>query len=119
MVTATGGFTVTNGTPVITLVNPNSGQQGASNIPVTITGNFTHFTTTSVHATLIIDRALEKPELAKLIEQIDEDLVLSADVPREDFLVNVYQGQEVGFYSDEYRADDEGVVLPDDAAADD
>jgi hypothetical protein len=78
-----------------------------------------HFTTTSVHATLIIDRALEKPELAKLIEQIDEDLVLSADVPREDFLVNVYQGQEVGFYSDEYRADDEGVVLPDDAAADD
>ncbi|HEY7983180.1 MAG TPA: hypothetical protein VID73_03370 [Ktedonobacterales bacterium] len=77
-----------------------------------------HFTATAVHATLIIDRALEKPELAKLIEQIDEDLVLSADVPREDFLVNVFQGQEIGFYSDDYRADDEGVELPDDADPD-
>jgi hypothetical protein len=75
-----------------------------------------HFTTTAVHATLIIDRTLEKPELAKLIEQIDEDLVLSADVPRDDFMVNVYIGQEAGFYSDDYRADDEGVELPDDDA---
>src|SRR5205807_10585593 len=45
--TSTGAFTVTAGTPVITNINPNSGQQGASNIPVTITGNFTHFSNSS------------------------------------------------------------------------
>jgi hypothetical protein len=40
--------------------------------------------------------------LTKLIEQIDEDLVLSADMPRDDFLVSVYVGRDVGFYSDDY-----------------
>src|SRR4029077_4798597 len=39
---------VTAGTPAITLVNPSSGQQGAGSVPVTITGNFTHFSAASV-----------------------------------------------------------------------
>jgi hypothetical protein len=65
-----------------------------------------HFTTTAVHGTLILERELEETELTKLIEQIDEDLVLSADMPRDDFLVSVYIGRDVGFYSDEYFADE-------------
>jgi hypothetical protein len=65
-----------------------------------------HFTTTNVHGTLILERELEETDLSKLIEQIDEDLVLSADMPREDFLVSVYIGKDVGFYSDEYFAED-------------
>ena len=43
VVTLTNGFTVTPGTPVITLVNPNYGQQGQINLSVTITGQFTHW----------------------------------------------------------------------------
>jgi hypothetical protein len=65
-----------------------------------------HFTTTTVHGTLILERELEEADLTKLIEQIDEDLVLSADMPREDFLVSVYVGRDVGFYSDEYFAEE-------------
>ncbi len=65
-----------------------------------------HFTTTTVHGTLILERELEESDLSKLIEQIDEDLVLSADMPRDDFLVSVYIGKDVGFYSDEYFAED-------------
>ena len=65
-----------------------------------------HFTTTAVHGTLILERDLEEIELTKLIEQIDEDLVLSADMPRDDFLVSVYVGKDVGFYSDEYFAEE-------------
>jgi hypothetical protein len=65
-----------------------------------------HFTTTAVHGTLILERELEEAELTKLIEQIDEDLVLSADMPRDDFLVSVYVGKDVGFYSDEYFAEE-------------
>src|SRR5436190_22563873 len=65
-----------------------------------------HFTTTAVHGTLILERELEETELTKLIEQIDEDLVLSADMPRDDFLVSVYVGKDVGFYSDEYFAEE-------------
>ncbi|MDQ2904345.1 MAG: hypothetical protein ABI456_21715 [Ktedonobacteraceae bacterium] len=69
-----------------------------------------HFTTTAVHGTLILERELEEADLTKLIEQIDEDLVLSADMPREDFLVSVYVGKDVGFYSDEYFAEDNESV---------
>jgi len=47
-VTLNNGFTVNPGTPVITQVNPSSGQQGQSSVPVTITGNFTSFSSSSV-----------------------------------------------------------------------
>jgi hypothetical protein len=66
-----------------------------------------HFTSTTVHCTLVLERELPSSDLAKLIEQIDEDLVLSADTPRDDFLVSVYVGKEVGFFNDDFRADHE------------
>ncbi len=59
-------------------------------------------------ARLILEREFEEADLTKLIEQIDEDLVLSADMPRDDFLVSVYVGKDVGFYSDEYFAEENG-----------
>jgi RHS repeat-associated protein len=46
----TSGFNVTSASsgPTITSVAPSSGQQGATNIPVTITGSLTHFSASSV-----------------------------------------------------------------------
>ena len=70
-----------------------------------------HFTTTTVHCTLIVEQELSQTDLSRLIEQIDEDLVLSADVPRDDFVVTAYHGKELGFFSDAFHADDEGVEL--------
>src|SRR5262249_12525350 len=63
-----------------------------------------HFTSSSVHCTLILERDLERGEVAQLIERIDEDLVLSADTPRDDLLVNVFRGTEVGFFTDTFHA---------------
>lgn len=60
-----------------------------------------HFTSTNVRATLILEQAMEREDLTKLIEQIDEDLVLSADVPRDDLLVSVYIGHDAGFFDDQ------------------
>jgi hypothetical protein len=70
-----------------------------------------HFTSTTVHCTLVLERELAADDLAKLIEQIDEDLVLSADTPRDDFLVSVYSGKEVGFFNDSFRADQDELTL--------
>jgi hypothetical protein len=70
-----------------------------------------HFTSTTVHCTLVLERDLERNDLAKLIEQIDEDLVLSADTPRDDFLVSVYRGHETGFFNDSFRADQDELAL--------
>jgi uncharacterized repeat protein (TIGR01451 family) len=41
--TLAGGFAVTAGVPVITAVNPSSGQQGKQSLSVAISGAFTHF----------------------------------------------------------------------------
>ena len=47
VVSLASSFAVTAGTPILTLINPNSGQQGQANLNVAITGQFTHFSGTS------------------------------------------------------------------------
>jgi hypothetical protein len=65
-----------------------------------------HFGMSEVFGTLVLDRELSEDDVMQLIEQIDEDLVLSSEVAREDFLIRVYVGQEMGLYSDELMRDD-------------
>ncbi len=66
-----------------------------------------HFTPTVVYGTLVVEREMDEDEVLDLIEQADDELVLTADVPREDFVVSVYQGRDLGTYSDEYFEEDE------------
>jgi hypothetical protein len=66
-----------------------------------------HFTSSVVYGLLILEREMPEEEILDLIEQIDEDLVWSADLPRDDFVVTVYQGREVGVYSDPTLDDDD------------
>ena len=61
-----------------------------------------HFTRTSVYATLVLETTLAEEQVLDLIEKIDESLVLSAEVQRDDLLVTVFQGTQTGFYSDEF-----------------
>ena len=60
-----------------------------------------HFTPTVVHGTVVIGESITQEEIEDLIEVIDEELVLSAETPREDFVIVVYQGREAGVYSDQ------------------
>ena len=66
-----------------------------------------HYARFETHATLILDVELTDDELQQLIDQLDEELVQTHDPEREDFLVTVFKGEELGFYSDEFEADDE------------
>ena len=61
-----------------------------------------HYTQTNVYATLVLEGPLEEAQILDLIERIDEHIVLSAEVPREDLLVTVYQGTRKGLYSDDF-----------------
>ncbi len=69
-----------------------------------------HFTATNVRATLLLESEMDREDLIKLIEQIDEDLVLSADTPRDDFLVSVYVGRDAGFFNDEILAEEDDYL---------
>jgi hypothetical protein len=66
-----------------------------------------HFTTSAVYGTLAVIDGLDNDEIQELIELIDEDLVITADTPRDDFVVSVFQGHMVGVYSDDMLDDDE------------
>lgn len=54
-----------------------------------------HFTASVVFGVLIVERQLEDGEIAELRDEIDEELVQTAVVPREDFLLAVYRGEPV------------------------
>jgi hypothetical protein len=59
-----------------------------------------HFGTSVVHAVLIVERDLDDDDLHSLVQRIDDDLVWTADQPREDLLITVYRGTETGVISD-------------------
>ena len=52
-----------------------------------------HYTSSVVYGVLIVERPLEPEEIAELRSEIDEELVQTADVPRDDFLLAVYRGE--------------------------
>lgn len=67
-----------------------------------------HFTPSIVYATLCISEKFAEDDIQQLIyHHIDEELVMSADVARDDFIVTVHQGREIGEFSDEDFEDEE------------
>ncbi len=74
-----------------------------------------HYASQEVYGTLILEHEMDEDRLLELIERIDDDLVLSAEMPRQDFLISVYQGRDVGLYNDDFlrerHADDETSAL--------
>ncbi|EJM00475.1 MULTISPECIES: hypothetical protein [unclassified Pseudomonas] len=56
-----------------------------------------HFERRVAHGTLIIERELSSEVLGWIVSKIDDELV---NYEREDFIVSVYLGEEVGYYSD-------------------
>ncbi len=60
-----------------------------------------HFTSMAVEAALTVLEGFASERVSDLIEVIDEELVLPAGVIRDDFVVSVFQGREVGVFSDE------------------
>ena len=59
------------------------------------------------HVARLARLELTDDELQQVIDQIDEELVQTHDPEREDFLVTVFKSEELGFYSDEFEADDD------------
>lgn len=59
-----------------------------------------HFTNSVVHATLCVSESLTQENIRELIEIVDDELVDAVGVNREEFIVHVHQGQDLGVFSD-------------------
>ena len=58
-----------------------------------------HFAATIVHATLCVNESLTQEQIQELIETIDEELVDSVGITRQEIIVHVHQGQDLGVFS--------------------
>ena len=67
-----------------------------------------HFTPMIVHATLCVVESLTHDRIQDLVEMVDEELVNSIGVSREEFIVHVHQGTDLGVFSTaDFDDDDE------------
>ena len=66
-----------------------------------------HYGTSVVHGVLVVEADVSDDDVHALAQRIDDDLVWSADQPREDFLLTVYRGSEAAIISDHDGEDDE------------
>jgi len=67
-----------------------------------------HFTTAVVHATLSVAESLTQENIHELVETVDENLIDSVGVSRDEFIVHVHQGRDLGVFSNQdYVTDDE------------
>ena len=70
-----------------------------------------HFTYNVVHATLCVEESLTQESIQELIETVDEDLIDAVGVNRDEFIVHVHQGRDVGVFSNQNFGEngDEGL----------
>ena len=58
-----------------------------------------HYTSSVVHATLCVGENITQEAIQDLIDTLDEELVDAVGVNREEFIVHVHQGRDVGVFS--------------------
>lgn len=66
-----------------------------------------HFTSSVTFGTLMVHESVADEEIQDLIGEIDEQLVMTADPYREDLVVTVWRGEEVGVFADDSDDEDE------------
>lgn len=66
-----------------------------------------HYQGTNVYATLCTTADANEERIQQLIDATDEQLVMTADPYREDFVVTVWRGSPAGVYSDNELDDEE------------
>ena len=65
-----------------------------------------HFTPTVVHATMSVAESLTQEDIQELVETVDEELVDSVGIARDELIVHIHQGRDLGVFSNrEFEAD--------------
>jgi hypothetical protein len=60
-----------------------------------------HYTPAAVYATICIGEGLNEEQIQEIIGAVDDELVMTADPYRDDFVATVWSGKEIGVYSDD------------------
>src|SRR5206468_4577314 len=66
-----------------------------------------HYSNATAYATLCVPENFNDEQIEELIGEIDERIVMSWEPLRDDFIVTVWSGHEVGIFSESGDDDDE------------
>ena len=69
-----------------------------------------HLTPSVIHATLCVDESLTQEAIQELIEAIDEEIVDVVGISRDEFIVHVHQGRDVGVFSNHEFGENGGMA---------
>lgn len=70
-----------------------------------------HFTPTVVHATMSVSESLTQENIQELVDTVDEELVDSVGIARDELIVHVHQGRDLGVFSNrDFEGDNEEVA---------
>ncbi|MCH8062588.1 MAG: hypothetical protein IH861_08805 [Chloroflexi bacterium] len=58
-----------------------------------------HFADAIVHATLSVSESLTTEEIQELIDSVDEELLDAVGIVRQEVIVHVHQGRDMGVYT--------------------
>ncbi len=58
-----------------------------------------HFADVIVHATLSVDESLTENDMHDLIDLVDNELLAAAGIVRQEVIIHVHQGRDLGVYS--------------------
>ena len=58
-----------------------------------------HYTQNIVHATLCVSESVTRDSIQELIDTIDDELLDSSGINRNEFIVHVHQGRDIGIFS--------------------
>lgn len=58
-----------------------------------------HFADVIVHATLNVDESLTENDMHELIDVVDNELLNTAGIVRQEVIIHVHQGRDLGVYS--------------------
>jgi hypothetical protein len=67
-----------------------------------------HYAGNLIHATLCVNERFTQEEVQQLIEDLDDELLDAVGMARDDLIVHVHQGREIGIYSNQEYSEDEG-----------
>lgn len=58
-----------------------------------------HYTSATIHATLSVSESITSDGIQDLIDTIDEELLDAVGISRQEVIVHVHQGRDMGVYS--------------------
>jgi hypothetical protein len=69
-----------------------------------------HYAGNVIHATLTVSERFTQDEIQDLIDDLDSEILDAVGLSRDDLIIHVHQGREIGVFSNREYSEDEEIA---------